>query len=697
MAFDTSTRNRLAKFVGEARRLLTDEFIEQLQSLYGISATGSITPIERLGHLDAERRELAGTLRQRIAYLVSSHADARDATEAAVARLTREQAFTIVNRLAAIRMAEARSLIVESVGQQYQSKGFKVFESVAGSAIGETFDRYRCYLFCLFDELAIDLGVLFDRKSPQAMLFPRESALLALLDLLDAPDLQPLWAEDETIGWIYQYYNDEAERKKMRDESAAPRNSRELAVRNQFFTPRYVVEFLTDNTLGRIWYEMTQGQTSLEDSCHYLVRRPNEIFLKAGESAPETAVRSDTELSADLSQEELLQQPVYIPYRPPKDPREIRLLDPACGSMHFGLYAFDLFTVIYDEAWEIARSSDAAVRSADFFAPFVAFAASFSDKAAFLREVPRLIIEHNLHGIDIDPRAAQIAGLSLWLRAQRAWHQASVKPTERPLVTRSNIVCAEPMPGDTDLLRDFVDQQFPEEERPAFAFLLESVFDHMTLAGEAGFLLRVEEHIRTAIAAARRIWEREPQQIQSLLFGDTADGRDEVQKRLDLSGVTDEQFWARAEHRIYQALQLYAEQSEPSTDFVRRLFANDAVRGFALVDVCRTRYDVVVMNPPFGAVTKDYQKSYAATYALSKNDMACSFVDCGVGRMVPGGRIGVLMTRTPFFLSSFSKWRIASIIESGGLQVFADLGFGVLDAMVETCAFVLQPSRGTGT
>ena len=50
----------------------------------------------------------------------------------------------------------------------------------------------------------------------------------------------------------------------MRDGFAAPRNSRELAVRNQFFTPRYVVEFLTDNTLGRIWYEMTRGETSLE-------------------------------------------------------------------------------------------------------------------------------------------------------------------------------------------------------------------------------------------------------------------------------------------------------------------------------------------------------------------------------------------------------------------------------------------------
>src|SRR5207244_1011627 len=134
----------------------------------------------------------------------------------------------------------------------------------------------------------------------------------------------------------------------MRAASAAPRNSRDLAVRNQFFTPRYVVEFLTDNTLGRIWYEMTQGQTGLVDSCRYMVRRPNEIFLAPGEKGPPQA-----ESAQSLSQEELLQQPVHIPHRPLKDPRAITMLDPACGSMHFGLYAFDLFERIYDEAWEL--------------------------------------------------------------------------------------------------------------------------------------------------------------------------------------------------------------------------------------------------------------------------------------------------------------------------------------------------------
>lgn len=283
MAFDKPTRNRLAKFVADARNLIADEFTEQFQSLYGISPKGGIAPLEKLAHLDDLGLATAALLRERIDYLIRTHPDDKEGTIGAVARLAREQAFTILNRLAAVRMAEKRGLIIESVGQGYQSKGFKVFEQVAGSALGDTFHRYRSYLFCLFDELAIDLGILFHRRSPQALLFPREPALLNLLDLLNTADLDALWAEDETIGWVYQYYNDPDERKKMRAESAAPRNSRELAVRNQFFTPRYVVEFLTDNTLGRIWYEMTKGDTRLKEQCRYLVRRPTEIFLGKAE------------------------------------------------------------------------------------------------------------------------------------------------------------------------------------------------------------------------------------------------------------------------------------------------------------------------------------------------------------------------------------------------------------------------------
>jgi len=74
----------------------------------------------------------------------------------------------------------------------------------------------------LFDEFALDLPVLFDRFSPMGRLFPRETALLELLKLINDPELADLWAEDETIGWIYQYFNSQEERRQMRSESSAP-------------------------------------------------------------------------------------------------------------------------------------------------------------------------------------------------------------------------------------------------------------------------------------------------------------------------------------------------------------------------------------------------------------------------------------------------------------------------------------------
>ena len=99
-----------------------------------------------------------------------------------------------------------------------------------------------------------------------------------------------IWSQGETIGWVYQYFTPKELRDQARKESQAPRNSYELAFRNQFFTPRYVVEFLTDNTLGRIWYEMRKGDTKLTEQCRYLVRRPTEVFLASGGCEPPGSV-----------------------------------------------------------------------------------------------------------------------------------------------------------------------------------------------------------------------------------------------------------------------------------------------------------------------------------------------------------------------------------------------------------------------
>lgn len=677
MAFDQKTRNLLQRTVAACRDLLAGpsnrpeegEFMQQLQKIYGINPDGTATPVETLGtlaNLSDEDMQIARLLRHRLdhlaAGLVAGGKTLAVARREAVSRLAREQAFTLLNRLAALRMAEEREIVLECVRRGTSSEGFELFQQTAGGAFGDTHESYRAYLFLLFDELSTDLGVLFDHWDPAGLLFPRREALEAVLAELDGvgkankngeftpEQFAEIWAEDETIGWIYQYYNDPEERKKMRKESAAPRNSRELAVRNQFFTPRYVVEFLTDNTLGRIWYEMTRGQTRLAEQCRYLVRRPTEIFLAEGETAPETPDQEG------LSQEELLKQPVHIPHRPLKDPREIRLLDPACGSMHFGLYAFDLFETIYEEAWD--NGSCPALQEA------------YASRDEFLQDVPRLIIEHNIHGIDIDPRAVQIAGLSLWLRAQKAWQARGVKPADRPRVRRSNIVCAEPMPGSPEMLEEFVATLDP----PLLGELVKTVFDKMQLAGEAGSLLKIEEEIRTAIDTARKEWLKQ---------------QDDLLTRKDGS---QEEFFDTAEQQVIDALRAYAEQADADS-YQRRLFADDAARGFAFIDLCRKRYDAVVMNPPFGEFCDQIKKLAKKHYPGAVQDILAAMVSRGLDLNPPDGMVGAITSRACMFQSTFADWREHYILGETRMTTIADLGSGVMDdAAVDASAYTISRS-----
>ena len=692
-------RTKLQKATQEARRLLEDEFSRQLLETYDINVDKGRWSEEPGAHLQAEQRLLREKLLAWIKHKKDqikkddSKAEEIKATNEALLLTQREMAFTALNRFVALKLMEARELVRPCVSGGLESEGFQEFTAVAQGLVVDQESSYRLYLETIFEDVSRELRALFDPRDPASLLWPKRTALLELMDILNRPELAELWREDETLGWVYQYFNGDAERKKMREESDAPRNSRELAVRNQFFTPRYVVEFLTDNTLGRIWYEMRQGDTGLKERCRYLVRRPNEIWLQPGEEAPAEVVADKA-----LSQEELLRQPVHIPYRPLKDPREIRMLDPACGSMHFGLYAFDLYLAIYEEAWEIAQGSDEQAKQGEAFAAFVTYAADFASKAAFMREVPRLILLHNIHGVDIDPRATQIARLTLWLRSQRAWQEQQLEVAARPAITRSNVVCAEPMPGERELLADFVDQQFPEAERGLVQQLLETIFDKMQLAGEAGSLLKIEEEIRDAIEQARREWQKLAIQQRDLFSAAEMAELGGVGSALntDLQNLTKD-FWVDIEQRIYDALRDYANQAESGGGFQRRLFAEDAAQGFAFIDVCRKSYDVALMNPPFGERTKHLAIGGAAIAPYASLDLYAAFICRAIKLSLQDGLIGALTPRAGFFLSRFAEWRNNLFANSNRQLIFADLGYGVLDeAMIETAAYCFSNRESLG-
>jgi hypothetical protein len=165
------------------------------------------------------------------------------------------------------------------------------------------------------------------------------------------------------------------------------------------------------------------------------------------------------------------------------------------------------------------------------------------------------------------------------------------------------------------------------------------------------------------------------------------------QKRLDFETyeITDEAFWEQAEKRVYAALEAHAESAERGTGFQRRLFAHDAALGFAFIDLCRQRYDVALMNPPFGAGSPAAKQQFERAYPRTKSDLYAAFVERGLTVLGPRGMLGAITSRTGFFLSSFQRWREEILLQEARPTVFADLGYGVLDAaMVETAAYCLE-------
>ena len=633
---DEATRDRLRPRVAEAREALEHDFREQLEGTYGIRADGAVVPLERLTHL-----AYAGRARRQAILDTVSHAQAGGGTRDAIARYVREAAFTALNRLAALKLMEAenRRLIRPSVGAYRDSTGFKEFIQISPElCLSEPDGGYRLYVELLYDDLANELGVLFDRGLPQSLLFPSEGCLRDVLSILNDSALVGIWTEDETLGWIYQFFTPKQLRDQARKESAAPRNSYELAFRNQFFTPRYVVEFLVDNTLGRLWWEMRQGDTALVERCRYMLRPPD--------------------------------QPIAA--RQKRDPRALRVLDPAAGSGHFLLYGFDLFEVIYAEAYDDPNLGPALRKD-------------YPDLASYQRAVPELILRHNLHGIDIDLRAAQIAALALWLRAQRTYQQLGLKLAQRPRIRRVNVVTAEPMPGEADLLEAFLRGL----DNPAVRELVHSTWQAMRSADEIGSLLKIEQALTAEAARAKKDWTNLAPLVQGKLF--TPDQPEPRQLNFEYSFVEDERFWLQIVDLVLAELRRFATSAANGKAYVRKLFADDAERGFAFIDLLRQPFDCVWMNPPFGAASKGAKSYIEKEYPRTKNDLYAAFVERGLELLRPRGLLGAITSRTGFFLTSFRQWREEILIPLTNIITVADLGYGVLDtAMVETAAYVLE-------
>lgn len=653
-----SAETRLQRFTQDAKSLLVKNITDILANRYEIWANGHMARVGDLPSTDSDTLHTARMLRERISNLEDGLADnVENKTAIAVAQLIAEQAFTVLNRFCALKMCEERGIFNSIINHGMASEMFQTYDMVTGGGvIGSQYRRYQMFLMSLFDELSIEMPSIFNRYSPYGLVFPDERTLNALLALINADDMASyydsasgvtvnFWQEDETIGWLFQYYNSLEERRQMRAESNQPRNSREMAVRNQFFTPEYVVRFLTDNTLGRIWYEMTGGSKAITDYCQYLVYRKDE----------------------------------EIPHRAIKEPTEIRTLDPTCGSMHFGMYAFGVYEVIYMDAWDNHPELLMKYRARRDEAGRVVTVS----REEFHRLVPKLILENNIYGAEIDPRALQIAALSLWLRAQRSWSEQKVEMSERPMITRSNLVLCEAMPGNKKMLAELL-----TGFNHPMQLLIKFIWDKMKYVGEAGLLIKMEDEIDREIEYIRSHWSQVNKQKDLTL--DATDEEIEEQRQIAKlnSKEAKEDFFRNLMTKLRTALKQLTQKLSESEGYENVLFAEDALRGLAFIELCNLRFDAIVMNPPFGEGSVNTSAYFDANYPAWCGNLVCAFFDRMQEMLNVDGRLGAIFDRTVMIKSSYENFRKRNLC--GFITNCADTGWGVLDANVETSTLVLN-------
>ncbi|MCY4424525.1 MAG: BREX-1 system adenine-specific DNA-methyltransferase PglX [Acidimicrobiaceae bacterium] len=415
-ALTADGRSRLERLVGRARERLDQDLAIQASGRFGIDSDGSIADETDL-RLDlgglTDRREIVDVVR----FLES---EGRSPAEA-VARLIREAVFTHLNRLVAIRIAEELGILPPSLAEGERSQGYLEVRELAPLLASDDTNGYWSYLMLCGDELAGDVPNLFDARNPLLTLAPSPAALRDLVTLFADPECCDLWTASDCLGWAYQFFNTAQDRRRARyrDDGSpkAPETSEDLAVRNQFFTPRYVVDFLVQNSLGRRLID-ADPQSRLLDDLPLLVDPPTEPGL-------------------------------------PVDLAEVSVLDPACGSGHFLLGAYDLL----EKAW-----SHAGVDPGD--------------------AAPSIL--GSLWGIDIDLRCVQVASAVLLLRARRV--------CPRGELPRPNIICARALPASATGFDELIERLDPTQRA-----LLRSLTELLEQAPVLGPLLRLEDPIEEVI------------------------------------------------------------------------------------------------------------------------------------------------------------------------------------------------------
>ena len=554
----------------------------------------------RLGLEVAEEKELPENTsvgsrekRNRLEAIIATHKQALGDDYAEARKETiNECTFTLFNRLAALKVMEDRELFPEVIRRRVEHGNL----SYAHKQWLEehTDERYaermglKHFLEDKFQELSDSYKIpLYSPDYAYAML-PTADELFEIITAFneieqDADCGADIWKGDDILGWLYENFNT-VEKLELKD-SGDKTEYDKVSLQSQVYTPQWVVKFLVDNTLGKMYLEMYPESNFIYDEdgkVKYLIA-----------NAPTSQMRH------------------------PKELKEIKLIDPACGSGNFLIYAFSLFYDLY-------------LNQIDQY-----------DADYSRRDIPKLIVENNLYGVDLDERAVQLTQIALFIKAMQLKGRRGAMPAYTHVVSTHF-----ELPEYNQVEATFMlGSDWNEKQQKT----IRSIWEDLRSAYKFGSLIRVEE------------------QLDALLPVDSTD-MFANQWKADMFDF---------KHQMITTLrnQVHQWTGEGSNEYSLAK-ANDAIM---FLDILSTKFDVAVANPPytdsadFGVELKEFVgANYSKPLKFNSNLYACFIKRC-CELTGDDGKVGMIHPHTFMFIKTFEDVR-KYLIEQTHINVIVDYG-----------------------
>lgn len=535
--------------------------------------------------------------------------DYKDARKEALS----ECVFTLYNRLAAIKVMETKELFPEVLRTRAENGNlsFKHHAWLEEHPDERNAERIGLKHFMRDEFKALSERIPIFREDYPYDMLPTADELHDIIAAFNAIDDDPdlgseTWKGDDILGWQYENFNT-AEKLALK-QSGDKTEYDKVSLQSQVYTPRWTVKFLVDNSLGRLYLEM------YPDSKFFLNEDGTPKYLIA--NAPKKQMRT------------------------PKPLKELRVIDPACGSGNFLIYAFIL---LYDMYVDQIENYNAAYSK---------------------RDIPKLIIENNLYGVDLDERAVQISQIALLIKAWEIGGKRGHMPEH------INIVSSHfTLPAYSEVESAFVkDNCWDEAQKKA----VESIWNDLSNAYKFGTLVRVEEKL----AELRPNYDK-----LNLFFGQD---KDDIDFRADVAATLKEQ------------VRLVAESSKD--DYASRQVRN----ALTFLDIISNEYDVAVANPPytdsadFGPELKAFvNENYSKPYKVNVN-LYATFIKRCFDLTDCDGKIAMIHPMTFMYIKTFEGTR-KLILEKSHINLFVEYGLSNLfgSIMVDPAFYVLDKSASS--